>query len=212
MIVYPESHHSNLSAIFFKISENEAAPFFETSQHFLNKIKFDPLGLNDHICYSNHLAKNITHQYELNTQTTKYTQQLLQPVIEEYIKKYENETYLSHKNLTLLNRKNSCWINFQKKFEFHPLHHHFGVLSFVIWLKIPYTISENYIEGKETAPEGDFHFVLRGENSLIPIGLKVDNSWELMGVLFPSNLAHIVYPFYSSNDYRITISGNFKVG
>ena len=29
-------------------------------------------------------------------------------------------------------------------------------------------------------------------------------------LLFRAHLNHIVYPFYSSDDYRITISGNFS--
>jgi len=28
--------------------------------------------------------------------------------------------------------------------------------------------------------------------------------------MFPSLLAHCVYPFYTSDDYRISISGNIK--
>ena len=31
------------------------------------------------------------------------------------------------------------WVNFQKKYDFNPIHNHTGTLSFVIWMKIPYT-------------------------------------------------------------------------
>jgi hypothetical protein len=36
----------------------------------------------------------------------------------------------------------------------------------------------------------------------------VDNTWEGKMALFPADLNHIVYPFYTSEDYRISISGN----
>jgi len=29
------------------------------------------------------------------------------------------------------------WVNFQKKYEYNPLHDHGGMFSFVIWMKIP---------------------------------------------------------------------------
>ena len=33
---------------------------------------------------------------------------------------------------------NRLWVNYQKKYEFNPLHDHSGMFSFVIWMKIPY--------------------------------------------------------------------------
>ena len=32
-------------------------------------------------------------------------------------------------------KKNSAWINFQGKYEYNPLHHHGGFLSYVIWYR-----------------------------------------------------------------------------
>jgi hypothetical protein len=40
------------------------------------------------------------------------------------------------------------------------------------------------------------------------ITLPIDNKWEGQILLFPSLLNHSVYPFYSSDDYRISIAGN----
>ena len=38
--------------------------------------------------------------------------------------------------------------------------------------------------------------------------LFVENGWEGRIVMFPSKLLHIVYPFQTSDDYRISIAGN----
>ena len=66
--------------------------------------------------------------------------------------------------------------------------------------------------------------------SFIPLGLKsklsfintntlgeiithcvdVDKSFEGKMLMFNSIQSHMVYPFYTSDDYRITISGNLK--
>ena len=34
------------------------------------------------------------------------------------------------------------WVNYQYKHEFNPLHDHSGVYSFVIWMKIPTSFSD----------------------------------------------------------------------
>ena len=36
----------------------------------------------------------------------------------------------------------------------------------------------------------------------------VDKSFEGRMFLFPSIMSHQVYPFYTSDEYRITVSGN----
>jgi hypothetical protein len=107
------------------------------------------------------------------------------------------------------------WVNFQKKGEFQPIHNHSGMFSFVIWMDIPYHYKD---EAKlpfaksscEDPPGGNFTFVTanginRGMNNhIIPM------SPEMNGYccFFPSDLTHQVYPFYTSDKDRISISGN----
>ena len=45
---------------------------------------------------------------------------------------------------------------------------------------------------------------------IFPLELDVDKSFEGQMVMFPSKLQHLVYPFYTSDDYRITVSGNIN--
>ena len=40
------------------------------------------------------------------------------------------------------------------------------------------------------------------------IVFNVDKSFEGKILMFPSYMQHQVFPFYTSDDYRITISGN----
>ena len=107
----------------------------------------------------------------------------------------------------------SSWINFQKKYEFNPLHDHLGNYSFVLWVKVPYDLKEeqelqNCIDSN--SPKNSlFCFYFPCINGRIrSYELYVDKSWEGTLILFPSTLAHMVYPFYTSDDYRISISGN----
>jgi hypothetical protein len=41
--------------------------------------------------------------------------------------------------------------------------------------------------------------------------IEVDKSWEGTMIMFPSSLHHMVHPFYTSDEYRISISGNLIV-
>ena len=38
--------------------------------------------------------------------------------------------------------------------------------------------------------------------------VPADNEWEGKMALFPAQLNHQVYPFYTSDEYEISISGN----
>ena len=47
---------------------------------------------------------------------------------------------------------------------------------------------------------------LNGE--IITHRLNIDKTWEGKIVMFPSYLMHTVYPFFTSDEYRISIAGN----
>ena len=42
------------------------------------------------------------------------------------------------------------------------------------------------------------------------LNVPVDKSFENRMIMFPAKLQHLVYPFYTSDDYRITCSGNIS--
>ena len=106
------------------------------------------------------------------------------------------------------------WVNLQQKNEYNPMHSHDGTLSFVSWMKIPYKISDevqmdNVKYAKSPHNASCFEFVYT--NILGEIGsfqLPVEEGWEGRIVMFPSRLNHQVYPFQTSDGYRISISGN----
>ena len=102
------------------------------------------------------------------------------------------------------------WVNFQKKYEFNPLHDHSGMFSFVIWMKIPYDYENEkelpWVKGSngETAVG---NFVLM-DGSMTNHVFFMNKDMEGHCVLFPSNFFHMVYPFYTSDEERVSISGN----
>ena len=127
----------------------------------------------------------------------------------------------AHKNNNYELQLTSLWVNKQKKYEFNPLHTHPSVLSFVIWVKIPYRLEDeiNYfpqVSGKDS-DRGNVHtskfcFVYVDTlGSIKQLPIPVDSSYEGTIMMFPSVLNHIVYPFYTSDEYRISVSGNIRI-
>ena len=107
---------------------------------------------------------------------------------------------------------NSIWVNFQKQHEFIPMHHHTGLFSFVIMMKIPYDWKEqaerpNRLSNSPSAGNLEFLYIdIMGNIKSLPYNL--DPSCEGLMLFFPATIRHMVYPFYECEEERITISGN----
>ena len=161
------------------------------------------------------LAGQIKEEYKY----TKWPQ-----IVEDYlINKVETspilQKYTESVNVLSQNRPfylNTLWCNFQKKYEFNPIHNHQGMFSFIIFLQIPYNLSDedNYFpETSSKKPSTSRLCFLHLDNlgHLVSMDIDVDKSFENKIIMFPAVLQHQVYPFYTSDDYRITVSGNIKL-
>jgi len=134
---------------------------------------------------------------------------------QSYFEKYPE--YLS--SINFLNKNCSFvidtpWINLQKKHEFLPNHKHDGVLSYSIWIKIPYDIeTERNQKQLKFGNQKFYSFEFSYPNILgQPQQYSIDVTKNEEGTIqmFPSQLIHTVYPFYTSDKYRISVSGNIK--
>jgi hypothetical protein len=113
-------------------------------------------------------------------------------------------------------RLTDLWANFQRKHEFNPVHTHTGILSFVIWVKIPYDLEEEkkvfpvVSNSDPRTSKFTFHYNnLLGQ--LKNYSLNIDKSFEGNIALFPSHLHHSVNPFYTSDEFRISVAGNLRL-
>ena len=104
----------------------------------------------------------------------------------------------------------SVWINFQKRNEYNPEHTHFGSdLSFVIYLKIPHSIREEYNSWSNRdkgLPPGCISFSY-GEKSNFCINGRNAFPQENTIFIFPSYVRHAVSHFESDCE-RISVAGN----
>jgi len=160
------------------------------------------------------LAGQIERQYKLD-KSKKHIEDLILPFAQEYDRIFNY--FKSFKCLSTIPdiTLDDVWVNFQKKYEYNPPHDHSGVLSFVIWVNIPYTSTDEklYSPGYNSiSPKsGNFEFFyINNVNGISVETISVSKETELTCIIFPSTFVHQVYPFYTSDDYRISVAGNFK--
>ena len=108
------------------------------------------------------------------------------------------------------------WVNIQKKYEFNPPHNHSGKYSFVLWVKVPYKFEDEMnlenCKNSNAPANSKFEFIfLDAFGEIVQQHYPVDESWEGVMLVFPANLKHSVYPFFTSDDTRISVAGNVYV-
>ena len=102
------------------------------------------------------------------------------------------------------------WVNYQKKGEYNPVHHHAGLYSFVMWVQIPYDLKKErdlYKDNPQINNICSFSFVYNADG-IITRPINVDKSYEWEIILFPSFRSHTVSPFLTCDGTRISIAGN----
>ena len=157
------------------------------------------------------LAGQITREYQITKSLP-----LLNPYLEEMGRAYQKEwNYYPKENPNNNDLKvESVWVNMQKKLEVNPLHNHDGTLSFVAWLHVPFKLEdernvENCKNSRTVELASTFQFVYSTAlGTIANCPMFVESGWEGRIVMFPAKLLHIVYPFQTSDDYRISIAGN----
>jgi hypothetical protein len=167
------------------------------------------------------LAGNINKEYKLS-ECFKYVENLLSPLVHAYmdINDYKQSIVEEYKNLGIEQEDLSeielsgLWVNYQSKYEFNPPHIHSGVMSFVLWIDIPYSIEaeKNNPSSKDCKNPlaGCFQFIYTNIiNEPDGLAIPTDKKYNNGLVMFPAKLQHAVYPFYTSDKYRISVAGNF---
>jgi hypothetical protein len=201
----------NVGYITAKLTEEQLRPIRNEVNVMYQK------NFSNGIAFNHELAGHINNEYIL-TECKDYTNSLLLP----YVQAHENEfQYVSTINSVRTENDYrlelaSLWVNFQKPTEYNPLHEHGGLYSFVIWLNIPYDLEEEkqkFSKAKDKANQAStFNFAYTNSLGKVCVhNIPVDKSYENTVCIFPSNLNHYVNPFFTTDEYRISVSGNFKL-
>ena len=166
--------------------------------------------INQQKSFAGNLVGNIRKQFVFDYHRDEI-EQLAVKLAQHHDDIYDCSNYLddSFGKLTL----GALWINFQVAGEFNPIHKHPVVYSFVIWVDLPFTHENEKIYGPGFSSNGNksgsFEFIYTNVyGQLMSHQIPADESYAGKIILFPAKLSHTVYPFFTSDGYRISISGN----
>ncbi len=106
-------------------------------------------------------------------------------------------------------RLDSFWINFSQKHDYNPPHSHSGILSFVIFCKVPKEIFSIQADSN-TQRAGMLHFEYGEKISELMGNEYPVEPFENLMFIFPAELKHFVSPYWVDAE-RISVSGNFVV-
>ncbi|NDE11515.1 MAG: hypothetical protein EBZ95_13290 [Chitinophagia bacterium] len=191
---------------------------FISPGYFLGKVDVEVLNIikteidsiqkksDDKIKWNNNLAGQIKKEFYLSESIIKVEGYFVQIAKQFYEYNYYGRPMGEMKLIDL-------WVNFQQKNEYNPPHNHQGVVSFVIWINIPYLIEDEIklINSDQTTNPcaAKFAFIYTtADGTITSENLPVDKRYEGVICIFPSTVNHMVYPFKSSDGYRISVSGN----
>lgn len=167
--------------------------------------------------YNTELAGCLVHEYLLDLSDaplfTKHALELAKYFFTEARNSVViKEIYKSFAKQPILNLQ-ELWLNEQQPGEYNPLHNHGGLFSFVVYLDIPYYMSEQIKIDKQ------INQVLNGSTEFYDpynhfsriLTVEKDKHEGLM-VMFPAWVLHTVYPFKGDyKDLRTTVSGNINL-
>ena len=162
------------------------------------------------------LAGNISKSTYIQDKNNWFYEHVLKGMTDTlYYKLWNNyyETIITKSRPYPLFKMTRLWVNYQRKEEFNPPHSHDGVFSFVVFMKIPTHWKEQHalpISKNSNAPHAsDFQFLMGHGNGAVQeftISLSPEDEGRIL--FFPAWLTHQVFPFYGTEEERITISGN----
>ena len=147
------------------------------------------------------------NQYPLEDPERKITK-IAYDAVDQYVKKWDipaNDRSTHRHKLGV----HKLWVRINKPGDYVTLHHHQAVFSFVIWMKIP-TDWRDEEKGFNMHPDAsDFMFTysdIMGQHHRS--NFKLDKTKEGTMLFFPSDINHMVFPGYTSDEYRICIAGD----
>ena len=187
----------------------------EEEMAFLNDAIFE----RDRPDWRHQLAGNISKSHLINDKDNWFYETALKKLTERiFYRNWDNyfEYHIEKKEPLPEFIMKFFWVNYQKQHEFNPPHDHNGLFSFVVFMKIPTHWKEQHtlpwLEGCPFPRASDFQFLLgQGNGQVQQMSFTLSPEDEGRMLFFPAWLKHQVFPFYGTEEERITISGNITL-
>jgi|TARA_R100001163_G_scaffold15367_3_gene13937 hypothetical protein len=165
--------------------------------------------------WNHNLAGQIDSSFIIEDKNNWFFKNELLSCIDEYLENTANQKWiipeLLNKNCAF--KLSTFWVNFQKKYEFNPFHTHTALFSFVVWVKIPARHDKEknlpFVNHSNCSYPNTFQmFYINSLGKIATEDYYLNPEDEGTMLFFTGDRPHLVYPFYSSDKTRVSISGN----
>ena len=140
-----------------------------------------------------------------------FEQQILMPLVNAYMRKYglPGKVETTHNHMLKFSR---FWCRASTRHDYHALHDHRSIMTFVLWLHNPVDSDKERIDQWGFRPEaGEVILTYNdtcGKLRKHHFPLSPEKNGTM--VVFPSDINHMAQPIHSTDEYRICLAGDLS--
>ena len=148
-------------------------------------------------------------QFPLNDDDNLFQNNVLRPCTDKYFETYgcPFKQKTTHTHELAFSR---FWCRASLDGDYQSIHDHQGIFTFVVWLTVPFEGADERQVQAGFRPEAS-DFVLDYPDTcgqLQKRNFVLGKGAEGKMLFFPSDINHIVYPHYTTQEYRIALAGD----
>ena len=148
-------------------------------------------------------------QFPLNDDDNLFQNNVLRPCTDKYFETYgcPFKQKTTHTHELAFSR---FWCRASLDGDYQSIHDHQGIFTFVVWLTVPFEgADERQVQAGFRPEASDFVLVYPDTcGQLQKRNFVLGKGAEGKMLFFPSDINHIVYPHYTSQEYRIALAGD----
>ena len=148
-------------------------------------------------------------QFPLNDDDNLFQNNVLRPCTDKYFETYgcPFKQKTTHTHELAFSR---FWCRASLDGDYQSIHDHQGIFTFVVWLTVPFEgADERQVQAGFRPEASDFGLVYPDKcGQLQKRNFVLGKGAEGKMLFFPSDINHIVYPHYTTQEYRIALAGD----
>ena len=148
-------------------------------------------------------------QFPLNDDDNLFQNNVLRPCTDKYFETYgcPFKQKTTHTHELAFSR---FWWRASLDGDYQSIHDHQGIFTFVVWLTVPFEgADERQVQAGFRPEASDFVLVYPDTcGQLQKRNFVLGKGAEGKMLFFPSDINHIVYPHYTTQEYRIALAGD----
>ena len=151
-------------------------------------------------------------QFFISDDEGLFQNEVLMPAAQSYFETYGTPFKLksTHYHLPTFSR---FWCRVSQDGDYQSIHDHQGIFTFVVWLKIPFEgEDERQVQAGFRPEASDFVLIYPDTcGQLMKKHYRLNPHMDGMMIFFPSDMNHLVYPHFTTEEWRISIAGDIAL-